>query len=221
MKKEPMGMQAVVQLESDAAQYGIRRVQDGHGKLRWMVTCSCCGKETSYFNATLSNANQLLNHFVRQGWTFNRKESQFCSTVCVRTDKIKRQHEKREKDREMSTAPLNPVGAISPDPKITRRVIVALEEHFDDQRKLYREGWSDERVAKEAQASLEFVIKYRRDGYGELAEDPEYAKLRDDIHAMDKLFMEQLKKLELSFAAQFNELSSRLARLSKTHKAGG
>jgi hypothetical protein len=240
MRKAPTGQAAVLQLEAEAAAYGFRKIQDGQGKCRFVVTCTDCGREASVFHSALRDERQLLAHFVRNGWMFARKESQFCSTQCARSAKEKRQaRERAEREEEMmkptpaptpAPAPAHaPVSTIGPDPKITRRVIVALEEHFDDEKKLYRPGWDDQRIAEETKAALDFVKKYRKDAYGELAEDPEIAKLRDDIKAMEDLFANQLslfstqlKDLERSFAHQIAELKHRAERLNRAHpKAAG
>jgi hypothetical protein len=212
MKKEFTGKQQVLQLEADAAFYGFRKIQDGQGKIRWIVTCSNDGRESSCFHASFDSVNQLLTHFTRQGWIFNRKVSQYCSTQCARSAKEKQKIERKEDELKRPVLP--PVPAIQPDPKIQRRIYRALEEHFDDVKKLYREGWSDERISKTEDVSLDFVIKCRREGFGELAEDPEIAKLSGDIKALEELFT--------AFAQQIGELKHRMDKLSKTHnKASG
>jgi hypothetical protein len=235
MRKAPTGQAAVLQLEAEAAAYGFRKIQDGQGKVRFVVTCTDCGREGSVFHAALRDERQLLAHFAKHGWMFVRKEAQFCSTQCSRSAKEKQRIAREQRREEEMKHPITPaptapaqapahapVGAIGPDPKIARRVITLLNDHFDSEKRVYEPGWSDERIAKEAAAALDFVTKYRREAYGELAEDPEIAKLRDDLKAMDDLFTGQLKQLELNFAHQINEVRGRLERLSKVHpKAAG
>jgi hypothetical protein len=83
-----------------------------------------------------------------------------------------------------STAPPPPV--IGPNPKIARPVITLLNEHFDTDTRLYHPGWSDERIAKEANAAIAFVIYNREEGgYGKLAEEPETTKMRNEIIALE------------------------------------
>lgn len=71
--------------------------------------------------------------------------------------------------------------AIGPDPKIARLIYASLDEHFDEVRRLYRSGWSDERIAKEIETSPVIVSRIRAAAYGELAEDPKITALRDDL----------------------------------------
>jgi ribonucleotide reductase alpha subunit len=86
---------------------------------------------------------------------------------------------------------------------VIRRVITLLNAHFDAETGKYVEGWNDARVAKDADALLSFVIKYREEGYGALAEDPEVVELRADI-----------KKLNDEFALHASETADRLAGLT-------
>lgn len=225
--KTTTGLQARLQIEADAAFYGIIPTTDTQGKIRWVVTCTFCGKKNDFFRSDINDAEQIINHFRKQGWVFNRKEFQYCSTIHAREAKeTKRVERETERIEEMKhpvqpAPPVAPVTAIGPDPKIVRRVITLLNDHFDTERRLYEDNWSDDRVAKEAGTSLEFVTKYRKDAYGELAGDPVLLRLEADIKALDELFLGQLKSLESSFSQQINELRTRLQMITKSHKAGG
>lgn len=103
--------------------------------------------------------------------------------------------------------------AIGPNPKIARRVNRLLDDHFDEEKRLYREGWSDDRVAKEADAAIDFVINTRRVAYAELAEDPEATQLRATIKAVEDKMYEEVNTI---FTA-IDELKARFER----HVAGG
>lgn len=226
-----------LRIEGDIAAYGLERVTDSTGRVRWRACCTKCGKEEDCFRADLRDADQMINHFLKRGWVMRRKEPMYCSTSCQREareqlEKQRAMQRAMQQEIEMkhpttsatSTMALTTVAgtAIGPDPKMLRRVFAMLDDNFDTDRRLYRSGWSDERIAKEASASLEFVTKYRREAYGELAEHPEIGRLRDDIKAMDELYTKQLKQLEGSFASQINELRSRLEKLGLLHnKAAG
>ena len=114
-----------------------------------------------------------------------------------------------------------PVPAIGPNPIIMRRVITLLNDQFDMKTRLYREGWSDERVAKDAETSPDYVTTLRRSAYGELAEDPMITKARDDIGALKSLLETEIIKLRATFEAQIKELDYKLARIIGHHKAAG
>jgi hypothetical protein len=75
--------------------------------------------------------------------------------------------------------------SIAPNPRIQRRVYDLLSEQYIEDKSInkgrFSAGWSDERVAKEANASLAYVVKVREEGYLPLAEDPEMTKVKGDI----------------------------------------
>jgi hypothetical protein len=225
------GQHARLLVEAAAAQYGIRSVLNGHGKSHWVVTCTGCGVEASVFNASLNDASWLVAHFTKHGWVFDRKVAQFCSTTHAREAKERQKQLRREEEmkHEPSPAPapiqaITPMNSapIGPDPKIVISVITLLNDHFNKDKRVYEIGWSDERVHKQSGASLEFVIRYRREGYGELAEDPQIAQFRADLKAMGELYHGSLKSLEQSFVKELGDMSNRLERLMSVRpKAGG
>ena len=69
----------------------------------------------------------------------------------------------------------------APDPKIAKRIYRKLDEVFDEDKRRFATGWTDEKIAKEIGTSPELVTRIRREAYGELAEDPAIVTLRDDI----------------------------------------
>jgi len=206
-----------MEMAAECARHGILEILDGAGRRRWQATCGHCGKSTDYFRADVKDAPQILNHFAKTKWILTRKGSPYCSTECGKTAR------QIEMEKRMSTptkAP--PVQAIGPNPVIMRRVITLLNDQFDIDKRLYRDGWSDERVAKDAETSPEFVTTFRRSAYGELAEDPMISRLRDDIAALKELLDQEAAKLRAHFDAQIRELDYKLARIIGQHnKAAG
>jgi hypothetical protein len=222
------GQTARLLIEAEAAAHGIRSVVDGHGKSHWIIKCSECGTEKSVFNASVRDASWLVSHFTKHGWVFDRKVAQYCSTTHAREAKERSRLGRKVEvmKHETTSAPVvvAPVTApvAGPDPKIVRQVITLLNDNFDPNKRTYSIGWDDARVAKESKASLEFVTRYRREGYGELAEDPQIAQFRADLKAMGELYGGSLKSLEQSFAQQIGEMNTRLERLMSVRpKAGG
>jgi hypothetical protein len=114
------------------------------------------------------------------------------------------------------TAIVTPTPTIGSDIRLTLRVGGVIEEHFDREKRLYHLGWSDERVAKETSAALDFVLKVRKEGFGELAEDPEMTRLRLDIKALEDHVTEVMVKL----SGSVDEIKTRFDRMSH-HKAAG
>lgn len=72
------------------------------------------------------------------------------------------------------------------NPKLQRKVYALLDDHFDEDRRLYKAGWSDKKIAETAETSEQYVASVRRGAYGELAEDPMVTAIRNEIDALDK-----------------------------------
>jgi hypothetical protein len=224
--KYTTGQNAVMQLEAEAAHYGVIRTTDKDGRRHFITTCGHCGRQQNTFNSTFDHVDEILSHFRKQGWMFDYKVSPYCTAQCQRSAKKARQIEDREKRQieEMNhkpSAPPAPVAApsmIGPNPKIVVKVITMLNEHFDLDKRLFREGWSDERIAKEAATSLTFVVGYREDAYAKLAEDPMTTKLREDIKALEELQARHVAEVN----AKLDELKARLDKWTGVHhKAQG
>jgi polyhydroxyalkanoate synthesis regulator phasin len=224
-------MNAVLQLEADAAMYGVVRSTDRDGRKHFIATCAQCNRQQNTFNSTFDHVDEILSHFRKQGWVFDYKVSPYCTTQCQRSAKKAKQIEDREKRKieEMNhkpqappaPPPLPPVVAtpsIGTHPKIARRVITLLNENFDCDKRLYHPGWSDELVAKEADAALVFVVKYREDAYAKLAEEPMVTKIREDIKALEDLQAQHCAEIN----GKIEELKARLDKLTGVHhKAQG
>ena len=104
---------------------------------------------------------------------------------------------------------------IGPDPKIARKIFACLDEVFDDSKRLYRDGETDDAVAKKLGVSLEIVTNIRRTAYGELAENPAISKLGEDV-AMLRLEMEDaIETTRKTFLDKFNHLDAELAKLKR------
>jgi hypothetical protein len=214
--KYTTGQNAVLQLEADAAHYGVIRSTDKDGRRHFLVTCGQCNRQQNTFNSTFDHVDEILSHFRKQGWQFDYKVSPYCTPQCQRSAKKAKQAEEREKKRveEMNhkpqapplPAPVAAPSMIGPNPKIVVKVITMLNEHFDLEKRLYRSGWSDERIAKEADTSLSFVMGYREDAYAKLAEEPAATKLREDIQALEDLQAQHVAEINAKIA----ELKARL-----------
>jgi hypothetical protein len=201
-------------LAAECAHHGLRETLDGQGRRRWALTCGHCGKEADVFRSDVRHAQQILGHFTRAGWLLARRTSPYCSKECSKA-------EKTMSSPNNTKPPAASVPAIGPNPIIMRRVITLLNDQFDMQTRLYRESYSDERVAKEAETSPDYVITLRRSAYGELAEDPMISRARDDIVALKALLEQEIVKLRGTFDAQIKELDYKLARIIGHHKAAG
>lgn len=108
-------------------------------------------------------------------------------------------------DETMLTKPV-----ISPAPKITHAVFQLLDGVFDATKRLYRNGYTDQRVAKECGTSEEVVAYLRTETFGQLAEDPRITGMRDDIELLSLESAEAFAKLQ----KQVGEPRSRLEQLA-------
>src|SRR5215472_14501143 len=151
--------QSYMQIEAELAHHGIRNINDGSGRRRWEATCGYCGKSSDFFRSDFIDAAQIINHFGRQLWVMARNRSPYCSRECAKAARIEKE-QKEQKTMASPIAPPKPNGA-GPNPIIMVRVITLLNDQFDKDKRLYRNGYTDERVAKETEASPEFVIKLR------------------------------------------------------------
>lgn len=102
----------------------------------------------------------------------------------------------------------------TPTPKITHSVFQCLDGVFDANKRLYKNGFSDARVAKECGTSEQVVAYLRTETFGELAEDPRYSALRDDIDLLAMESAEMFAKLQ----KQLGDVRSRLEQLAH-HKS--
>lgn len=183
-------------IEAEAASYGIRKVTlAGTHTGRWRVECGC---GTSVLKGWQPNSSPdlMVRNMRRQGWIIDWGRTPVCPAC---------QQQQKEQQRTMTT---NKTASLGPDPKIARRIYALLDDHFDEPRRVYKAGWSDERIAKEIDTSVQIVERIRREAYGELAEDPVVTALREDIELLrmeteenQKTLLGKLAELELRIGA--------------------
>lgn len=80
--------------------------------------------------------------------------------------------------------------------KAKRLVYQALEDYYDDVRKQYRTGNSDESVAKETGAAVEFVRSIREADFGPLGPPSELEALKIEVIQMGREVSEIHEKIE-------------------------
>jgi len=171
-----------------------------YGRTGWCATCAC-GATERVSGTPVLQPSFTIRKFEHRGWSLRARTTPVCPAC----------HTKE--------TPVNKPVQIGPDPKIARKIYALLDEHFDDQKRMYRNGCSDEVVAKTLDVSLEIVKNIRVAAYGELAEDPRYAKLRDDIELLRMEFAEEHAKLYARFEGQLTALEAQIPARNK--KAAG
>lgn len=91
------------------------------------------------------------------------------------------------------------------------KVFKLLGTHFDDEKGRYRNGYSDDRIAKETGCALLFVQQCRKECFGDLKEDPAIAEMRAEIEALGALHAENTA----TFQQELAQLKAKLARLAQ------
>lgn len=109
-----------------------------------------------------------------------------------------------------------------------RELFALLDEHFRPDERAYVDGWSDDRVAKEVQLSVEYVRKVRDEVYGP-CEDPEAARTRraiagleraiEDVRAMAKRRLEMAsREIAADVEKQLAEIQGKLDAMKVKRK---
>lgn len=102
---------------------------------------------------------------------------------------------------------------LTPSPKITHAVFQLLDGVFDPLKRLYKSGYTDQRVAREAGTTEEIVAYLRNETFGALAEDPRISNMRDDLELLRMEAAETFAKLQKGIG----ELHSRLEQVARAH----
>ena len=193
----------------------------------WYVNCSVCNAESVVGAAHNTPPHLVATHFSKRGWNVGFKQPPICpdcqkANRMTKTLSIPTPTLQTAPDPKIAPDPkLAPDPRIAPDPKLARKVYAALDERFNETTRTYAAGWSDERVARELSVALPLVVGIRTSAYGELAEDPRIAKLREDVEFLRMEFEEEMTKLTAKYANRVEELQDLIYALLRHPKAGG
>jgi len=187
-------------LMQDAEKIGVykKRLQVGDRmETRWACKCAKCGKEQTWGWNPNTSPTFMIQNIEKAGWSHD-KRGPICD-ACTADEK-----NGRKKMSKVDTIP---------NPKIQRDVYRLLDDYFDEETRLYRNGWTDKKIAAEAKTSEQFVITLRRGAYGELAEDPAITAIRADITALSneaKAIADQMIERMGEIEAKITQLHQRL-----------
>lgn len=95
--------------------------------------------------------------------------------------------------------------ADSPTPKLVRQVMALLEAHFDEETGIWRNGYSDARIARETEASVEMVAGTRRAAFGEERDIAELQAMKTEIGVLRGM----VEDLESRIASALNPAGKR------------
>lgn len=182
----------------EAERYGIVWVHNLDNPIhgQWEAVCKC-GETIRKAWAIARPVEMMLKQLRKTGWLLGLRHQPICPSCATDT----REHIVVTKEATVTELP-----HLIPNPKIARAVFRLLEENFDAEAGRYAGEWSDDLVAKEAQTSPQFVAKTRREGFGEITEDPEVTRMRElvvntrtEVEAAMKMAGEALGKMERQF----------------------
>jgi len=145
------------------------------GRVTARVECAQCGAHDDWKIAgRLPPADILPKHFANKGWSLRKRP---VCPVCNAPSK---------KEPDMSNvAPIKPEVAPTDAVKAMRRKAnELLMFEFEVETGRYKDGWSDERVAKESGMPVAWVTKRRDEEYGPLKEPAEFAEVRAEAKAL-------------------------------------
>ncbi len=158
------------------------------GKQRVAVTCSRCQSTATQGASMGIPANRAAKNFRNQGWEIDRK----CHVaVCPRC---------QEEESAMKQSP----EAI----RAQATLFDLLSQHFDVEKKRYREGWSDDSLSKTCGLSIEHVSSTREALYGPMV-DPAVAKAEAEIDRLQA----QITELEAFFKTESAKIRTELAKV--------
>lgn len=216
---------AMQQLEFDASRNGF--VHAARGK--WKVKCWFCGFEQTLEWWHDKHVGRMVRKLQAQGWIVGQNVKPKCFECNKRKDgnvqKINGAaplvhvpplalgvgtHAACVSDAVMNS-PAAPKGQLPANPKLTRAIFALLEEHFDDKKRLYQDGWSDARVAKDTGASEAYVAAVRKGAFGELAEDPKVSALRGEIETLST----EIGCLRIDIVEKLKTLDTKAAKLQE------
>jgi hypothetical protein len=184
------GKYNVESFAKEASVFGIT-----HGfqqdRLGWFVTCGC-GSTQGFGLATNTPSNKVISIVRSQGWAIAKKKTPICPAC-------------QKGNHEVAS----PTG---PDPKLARKIFAALDDHFDEKRRLYSPGWTDAKIAEALSVSLAIVTSIRKSAYGELAEDPHITAFKDEIELLKMEFSDSFAKLSSEFTARLARLEASIPR---------
>jgi len=93
--------------------------------------------------------------------------------------------------------------------KATRRVFQLLEDHFDEAEGRYKEGWGDDKIAKETGLSITAVHDHRVAAFGRIKPPSELKELKRELEEVQRLYL----KSDEEFKASVNRLKAKIKAL--------
>jgi hypothetical protein len=174
---------------------GGRSLSTAPGHIAATVTCTVCSVADDVRLRSVMPPAQIDQKFTQLGWALDPNVCPACRS-------------KPAKEKPMT----------KPSPAAIQAQVVMftlLQTHFDADNGVYAAGWTDDKIAKQANLAVDTVAEFRRAGFGELKEPAELRQFREDVNALDQLCKETFATLQSDMAS----LRARGAELSRKYAA--
>lgn len=198
-----MSHQHLLEAAAKEGFYIKRIATGGRPATRWACKCAKCDKEQVWGWDAGTSPEFMIKNLRREKWTHD-KRGPICDT-CTNDEKSEKRVSKLE--------PLS-------NPKLQRKVFALLNDHFDEERRLYKSGWSDKKIAEAADTSEHYVASVRCEAYGELAEDPAITAMKAEIDALAseaKTVADEMMERMGQIEAKITQLYTRLDGYALKH----
>lgn len=161
------------------------------------LQCSRCPRTGTRNLRAIMPPEQIDRKFQQAGWALDPHACPDCLTRASKERKT------------MSAKP-------SPDAmRAQAQMFTMLQTHFSTDKGAFGTGWNDQRIATDTGLSVAVVKEYRETCFGPLKEPAEFASIRADISALEKLQQES----SAAIATEIASLRSRLGTLTAQWKA--
>lgn len=197
---------------------------------RWravqMIRCSSCGSEDHVGSGQSSRLPEevIATRFRAKGWRVEQRKDRHLCPSCVAKDQ--EQARARRAEKEAALAEQKPDRSPAAAVKLGE-LYMMLSDAYEPARKVYKPGWSDDRIAKETGLAIEFVRARREQDFGPLAPpdmtEEEMASLvsgasktlgqiKQDSERSHAYISERIALLEASIAAMATGAAKLVAR---------
>lgn len=196
-------------IERDAAAYGIMKIKRNgvDQAVHWQVTCAMCGEVSRVPSGTRSPPELLAKHMRQKKWELKEGKAPKCPS-CSNPRKG------NDMNKPLAQSETEAPSALQMPGKILRAVYALLDDHLDPEKMLYRNGWTDGRIAKESGVAEVAITKIREESYGKLSEDPEVTSLKDDL----KLMSMEIADTHTKTMATLTAFGQRIERIAAGRK---
>jgi hypothetical protein len=160
----------------------------GVGKPDIVIVCSDCAKIEAMRAKANMPAEAVATMFRNRGWKVDARGK---NAICGKCQMTK------------STTGPSPAAR-----KSLAKATRLLSEYFDEEAGAFRDGWSDDAIAKEVGLSESAVAEWREDSFGPLRVPPEMARLEAEMLKVQKKVqtdLDEVRELVSGISREFGE----------------